>query len=1045
MPGLEQLQKFSQDITGLGDEPAIREERGEPFSVLPIPPDVSENNDSDDFLLGMPQEGEDNSLLDIDGIDETEELGGIDDGEQGLADFASSFDLPDLDPSADFEDVFLSKDTTEQTEAFDETVESLDEDLKVLGEDLENADALAELASFGPDDATGEILEGFEENVEDLDETFEDLDTLPDIDALSEIESDTEEIIDVENEEDRSVLDILGEFEKENLAKETPEVEVLDELEDLSETPDELPDLDILSTTEETVEPETADGSDDLESLAMDLSGDFLEPDTPGQLVPDYSDFDVTTDTAQDMDAPIEDFGDFDIDNLPPLDSASLSSLNDFETTDGILSQEEEVLDDDFHIPGFSDFQLDGEGREVEKKTSGIIPGISEAESRTSLSEAEYKTFKENLQHYPLNLKIAIQEVIVKNEFTDDAIFGLIEKVLQKSTARQVSSFMSKYLDIYVDVPRDFEKRSVEQYAAYKQSLEYQLKNRLVPALIIGTAAALLLGAASFLIHNFVYKPIKAEGLYKEGYALLEENLYVQSEELFNEAVYYNPVKKWFFTFAEGYREKKQYERSRTMYNRILARYKNDKKAGMSLAEMELYDLANYSQAEEVIKRKVLDYHVNDKDAMLLLGDVYLEWATEKDPALFPQAYDQYMDLIDLWGRKDAYLQRLLRYFIRIDNLREVLPLKAYFLPKKKVLESQDLIELSGYLFDKLYGDLPPRDEFLRSEIEDVRLLLERALEADPSVPEAHYNFARYFLESKNFSNAKSFLKSALDLFEMADERKAKRILKQIHSYSLLGELYVEEQEFLLAEESYAKGIRLFEKEKEMSFLEPNKDVGKIYANLADIDYFISGDLQYAKQNYENAIANTYDNASVRYKIGFIQYTNKKYAEALGSYIKASDEKPEDYHLLLALGNSLFYRGDIFASQAYYERLLELVDLQRTRLGIMFPQVRADHADLVTMYLHASNNLGVVLSKRAKSTGDSNLNADAMLYLTESLRAWDALTRNQETMIRLEGSNLAQQNIKYLTNPLSDYDVSIYSGIPRTLYGEKNIEQSYLK
>ena len=72
MPGLEQLQKFSQDITGLGDEPAIREERGEPFSVLPIPPDVSENNDSDDFLLGMPQEGEDNSLLDL---DETEEIG----------------------------------------------------------------------------------------------------------------------------------------------------------------------------------------------------------------------------------------------------------------------------------------------------------------------------------------------------------------------------------------------------------------------------------------------------------------------------------------------------------------------------------------------------------------------------------------------------------------------------------------------------------------------------------------------------------------------------------------------------------------------------------------------------------------------------------------------------------------------------------------------------------------------------------------------------------------------------------------------------------
>ena len=351
----------------------------------------------------------------------------------------------------------------------------------------------------------------------------------------------------------------------------------------------------------------------------------------------------------------------------------------------------------------------------------------------------------------------------------------------------------------------------------------------------------------------------------------------------------------------------------------------------------------------------------------------------------------------------------------------------------------------SAYLFEKLHGELPVRDEFLRNEIADVRLLLERAIDADPSVPEAHYNFARYFLQSSSMTNAKMLLESALELFEKAEERKPKRILKQIHTYALLGEVYVGEQEFLLAEENFSKGIRLFEKEKEMSFLKPNQDVGKIYAKLADLDYFISGDFEYAKRNYENAIENTYDNASIRYKMGFIQYSNKKYAESLGSYIKASEEKPEDYHLLLALGNTLFYRGDDFAAEAYYERLLELVDLQRAQLGIMFPQVRPDHAELVEMYLYASNNLGVVLSKRAKSTGDSRLNADAMVYLTESLRAWDALTRNQETMIRLEGSNLAQQNIKYLTSPLSEYDVSIYSGIPRTLYGEKNIEQSYLK
>jgi len=65
--------------------------------------------------------------------------------------------------------------------------------------------------------------------------------------------------------------------------------------------------------------------------------------------------------------------------------------------------------------------------------------------------------------------------------------------------------------------------------------------------------------------------------------------------------------------------------------------------------------------------------------------------------------------------------------------------------------------------------------------------------------------------------------------------------------------------------------------------------------------------------------------------------------------------------------------------------------------------------------------------------------------LSESLRAWDALTRNQETMIRLEGSNLAAQNIKYLTSPVSTFEPAIYSAIPRVLHGEKMLEQSFIK
>jgi hypothetical protein len=56
------------------------------------------------------------------------------------------------------------------------------------------------------------------------------------------------------------------------------------------------------------------------------------------------------------------------------------------------------------------------------------------------------------------------------------------------------------------------------------------------------------------------------------------------------------------------------------------------------------------------------------------------------------------------------------------------------------------------------------------------------------------------------------------------------------------------------------------------------------------------------------------------------------------------------------------------------------------------------------------------------------------------MRAWDAYTRNPATMKRLEGSNLASQNSKYITHPYSDFEPAIYTDIPKTLDGEAVLE-----
>ena len=216
-------------------------------------------------------------------------------------------------------------------------------------------------------------------------------------------------------------------------------------------------------------------------------------------------------------------------------------------------------------------------------------------------------------------------------------------------------------LDTSIPVPRDFEHRTAEEYEAYKKSLSYQLRNKVLPGILM-TALLLLVSWGLFNFgKNCIYIPAKASKLYKQGYALLQADEYVQSQIKFDEAATYQLKKKWFFNFARGYREHKQYQRAADIYGKILIYFNHDKSAGLEYAGMELYDLANYERAEEITRREVLDYHVNDADGILMLGDVFLEWGTEKDPEKLSLAKEQYMQLIQLYKPNDLYNSRLMR------------------------------------------------------------------------------------------------------------------------------------------------------------------------------------------------------------------------------------------------------------------------------------------------------------------------------------------------------------------------------------------------
>ena len=962
------------------------------------------------------------SLDDIPSFDEpavTEETPSFDEAapleESPSFDMSESFDAAsplEEAPSSDSFDMPDSFDIPELPESFDETAETPEN-----SETSETPDASMDLPSFDSFDEAAPEESASEGGSTELEE-LGDLDFEIPEEAPAETAGETEAVEPAENsEEDSGIPDGLfdaGDFDLGGAAEggDTPDFSA----------EDEIPDYDTSGLDDEGGE-EAAEGDENALLEVFDTSEmegmDFGIQDTDSQLGGGGE-------------------GDFE-----------LGSHDDF------------AMEGEFEIPGFSDVATAKEeksskpklatGKDKTKKPKGKgknkdldEPDFSEAaESEdlppNTLSDAQYKVFLKNLSEYPLNVRLAFEDFIVQDEFTDDAEFEIIEKILNKAPARTVAGMLEKMLDTSIPIPRDFEHRTAAEYEAYKKSLSYQLRNKIIPGVLLGLLLTIVGWGLVKFTNYCIYRPLKANSLYKQGYALLQADEYPQAEMRFEEAVKKRINKKWFFKYARGYREHKQYQRAGNMYQNILRYFRHDKMAGLEYADMELNDLANYERAEEIVRREVLDYHINDADGILKLGDVFLEWGTEKDPSKLELAREQYATLIQLYKPTDLYMSRMMRYFIRTDNLREVIQMQKTFENREKSLGSDDWTELSGYLLDKYYGALAPSEEYLRFEIEGLRGLLLRAVKTNPDNPIAQYNLAKYFLKTNETSAIESTLQRAIEKFNTVPSMKKRDLYKYIDSYRLLGEHYIGTADYLQAQEQFAEGISLFTTERDNAGFEGTPAIGKLYEDMGDIKYTISGDYDDALFNYKYSVELENDSPSIRYRIGYIQYKKKNYSEALGAFMKAGDGNVKERNLMLAMANTLYLRGDDYAAQGYYNQLIDELDDNIAENGLVLPQANVKDYDLINTYLYASNNYGVTLYKLAKRTGNSALNAQAMVQLSQSVRAWDALTRNQQSMVRLEGSNLAEQNIKYITHPIPEFEPSVYTDISKTLLDNERL------
>jgi tetratricopeptide (TPR) repeat protein len=1044
--GERTLDLDSLDNFDFPEEPlsAADEESLEPISLgdLTTPEDLAAPDDEPQDVAGpvaldLPEEpapegsGEESfDLGDLGDLSLPEEASPADGGEE-------SFDLGDLGDLSLPEEASPSDggeenldlgdlgdlDIPEEEAPADGGEESLDlgdlDDLS-LPEEASPADGGGE--SFDLDNL-GDLSLPEEASPADGDEESFDLDNLGDLDIPEEEApaSDGEESLDLGDLDD---LEIPGESTtegEENLD--------LDNLGDLT-TPE---DLDI------SEEPLSADGGE--ESFDLDNLGDL---DIPEEEAP-ASDGEESLDLGGLDDGPLE--AAFD---LPESDSADggEGSLDIGNLDESILDGDQTLDDglaDEFSFPELDNVlkksakaTKTAETPKPRKKLRGkdrkqkIEAAIHDNVDEIQLSNDDFEGLQETLSRYPLNLRIACEEIIAEQFIDPKQMSELIEHLVWGASAKETAVLAGRILGKTITIPKAFEKSSGAALEAEQASFAYIFVHSFLPILRLVVFIGVVLISLLYLLFTFVYIPYEAEKLYKRGYERIFAGEYQRANEHFNDAFKTHRKKNWFYKYAEAFRDERQYIYAEQKYDDLLRYYLRDKKGVLDFANLETYYLHNYDKANKLLQEQLLDYAPDDIDGLLAAGDNFMLWG-EIDPSKYENARYNYARVLEKKGWQVPVVERMMKYFIRTDNLREVLPLKNWFdSDPKRVLSAESLGELGGYLLDKQLEEVKGvPNEFVES-IGSVREMLLKAIYADPSLPEPHYHLARYYHNLGNAREELVTLRVANRVFDEAPEGSIRRINYRIDALQRYADALINAREFFTAEEQLVKGINLYEDAVSRRLIPLSPRYGRLFAGLGDLEYFTKvGDMEAALRYYQRSEQHGWTTPDMQYRMGSAHYQLQNWKGALEYFFNASIGLPQNRRILFALGNSALKRGDYFAANGYYNRLLDILETQRVRLPILLPNDRPEYLELAERLMMAQNNAGVACEMLAAQTGNRAYNSRALAFYAESSRAWDSLTRDPKSMIRSGGTPLPYGNSQYALRPQADYEPQIFIRIDR--------------
>jgi tetratricopeptide (TPR) repeat protein len=556
-------------------------------------------------------------------------------------------------------------------------------------------------------------------------------------------------------------------------------------------------------------------------------------------------------------------------------------------------------------------------------------------------------------------------------------------------------------------------------------------------AALAGATLALLV----FLGYQLIYRPIRARNLYVAGYEDIQREEYTEANRNFDSAYDTWVMERWFFRYADAFAEKRQYALAaekydqlifgmseparevmiemlnRRAYDDILDIREIHREGVLAYAEMESEVVANYDKADRLLSL-LLSRNLYDYDALLAKGDNAMEWAQE-DPAKYEDARVAYASLIEEYGETDTLLFRMLRYFIRTDNEPEVMRLKQLFQSDRSVeVDPEIYAELGGYLVD-------------RSELDDVRDILFRAMDQQEDLPEIHYHLARYFRRIGEPVEEEKGLRNTLTFLDEYEPLSRSRLAILADTHGRLGELNYDREQYLTAEQHFRDGVEVYENALERGLIERSSQFGRLYAGLGDISYYVALEYDVADRLYRQAENNEFTSREMDFRQGYIHYRNGEYGEALADFYDAAGGFSRNVNLLYATANSLHNQRSYFAAEAHYRELLDRLQRRRNQINNLLVDEDPEHRQLIDYLVRVNNNLGITLHQLSQMTGDEELGARGLYYLNTSSEYAENLGRDRRTMERSSSVDLAFLNTREILYPQPNYALQLYNEIPK--------------